>query len=284
MMVALTAAGDAQTPQYARPELLVEAADLMKGEKTKGFHVLDARSRDEYQAGHVPGAVWMDHGTWAKAFADGPDPAAWAKRIGALGLPADAKVVVYDDNHAKDAARIWWILRYWGLDARLLNGGWPAWKAAGGLVSTDVPRVTPMTPQLTPKTGRLASKEGVLEAVKDKSAQIIDARSDKEFGGTLKMARRGGCIPGSIHREWSDVLDAKTDRFKSAAELEQILRASGIRKDRPAVTYCQSGGRAAVLAFALELMGVQDVRNYYRSWAEWGNAADTPVVKSEPKK
>jgi thiosulfate/3-mercaptopyruvate sulfurtransferase len=283
LMLSPLAAPDAQKERYPRSDLLVEAADLTKEDMAKGYRVLDARSKNEYQAGHIPGAVWVDHATWAKAFAEAQDAAAWAKRIGELGIAKDAKVVIYDDNKAKDAARIWWILRYWDLDARLLNGGWGAWKTAGGKVSTAPPHVDTVPVKLTPQTKRLAVKNDVLEALKGKSAQIIDARSEDEYCGTMKLAKRGGAIPESIHREWSDVLDPKTGRFKSAADLDTLFRESGIQKDRPAVTYCQSGGRAAVMAFALELMGVKAVRNYYRSWSEWGNALDTPVVKPKAK-
>src|SRR5258708_2957793 len=95
------------------------------------------------------------------------------------------------------------------------------------------PQVTSVMPTLTALTKRLAVKEDVQEALKGKSAQIIDARSETEYCGTMKLAKRGGAIPGAIHREWSDVLDPKTGRFKSPAELEQLIRASGIQKDRP---------------------------------------------------
>ena len=99
----------------------------------------------------------------------------------------------------------------------------------------------------------------------------------------LKKAERGGSIPGATHLEWSDVLDPKTRRFKTPATLAKLFKDAGVNLGRPQVTYCQSGGRAAVLAFALELMGAREVRNYYRSWSEWGNAADTPVVTPKKK-
>ncbi len=109
----------------------------------------------------------------------------------------------------------------------------------------------------------------------------MDARSAQEYCGTLETAKRNGAIPGATHLEWSDTVDP-TGRFKSPKELTQLLRRAGIDPVRPTITYCQSGGRAAVMAFVLELMGGKDVRNYYRSWGEWGNAEDTPV--SRPKK
>jgi thiosulfate/3-mercaptopyruvate sulfurtransferase len=279
------AAEDAKPARYPRADLLLEAADLLKGEILNKFTILDVRPKDQFTMGHVPGSVWVDHASWSKDFAAKQDPETWAKHIGGLGIEEDTPVVVYDDNMSKDAARVWWILRYWGIrDVRLLNGSWPAWRAAGGPAVRALPPTVPAEVKLTPQTGRLAVREQLEKALKDKPPQIIDARSADEHCGVASTARRNGAIPGSIHREWKDVLDPKSGRFKSPDELMRIFRESSIDLQRPSVTYCQSGGRAAVMAFALELMGAKDVRNYYRSWAEWGNAEDTPVVKPEPKK
>src|SRR5262249_28305975 len=106
-------------------------------------------------------------------------------------------------------------------------------------------------------------------------------RSEAEHCGTTKLAKRGGAIPGSLHLEWSDTLDPKTRKFKSAPELAKLFKDAGIDVNRPAITYCQSGGRAAVMAVTLELMGARGVGNYYGSWWEWGNAGDTPVEQKK---
>jgi thiosulfate/3-mercaptopyruvate sulfurtransferase len=275
------AAADATPAAYARPDLLVEAADLAKA---KGLRVLDARGKGNYEGGHVPGAVWVDQVTWAQAFKGGRDRDAWARRIGALGIGPDTRVVVYDDSRSKDAARIWWILRYWGVrDVRLLNGGWRAWQAAGGPAEKGENRPRAVAVRLEPQVARLATKKQIMEALPGKP-QILDARSADEFCGNADTANRNGAIPGAVHLEWSDTLDPKTGRFKSAGELTKLFKEAGVDPSRPATTYCQSGGRAAVLAFVVELMGGKEVRNYYRSWSEWGNAEDTPVVKPKPKK
>jgi thiosulfate/3-mercaptopyruvate sulfurtransferase len=265
---------------YPRADLLAEPTDLAKPGETAKYRILDARSKEHYEAGHVAGAMWVDHDTWMKAFAAGQDPVTWSKMVGGLGIVADSRIVIYDDSLGKDAARIWWILRYWGLrDVRLLNGGWRAWQTSGGKITKDRPRFAVTNVKLTPLSGRLAVKKDLLESLKQKPPQIIDARSRREFTGEMNHAKRGGSIPGAIHREWSDVLDIKTGRFKSPAELTRIFKDSGIDPDKPCVTYCQSGGRAAVMTFALELMGAPNVRNYYRSWAEWGNDDATPIAK-----
>ncbi len=168
------------------------------------------------------------------------------------------------------------------LMSSVLNGGWKAWQSAGGPVDNmNIKRIVEQA-KLSAQPGRLATKDQVLEGLKDKRFQIIDARSDKEFCGETKTTKRSGAMPGAIHLEWTDLLDAKTQRFKSQEELAKLFKDAGIDLNKPTVTYCQSGGRASVMAFGLELMGAKDVRNYYKSWAEWGNAEDTPI--ETPKK
>jgi thiosulfate/3-mercaptopyruvate sulfurtransferase len=228
--------------------------------------------------------VWVDAAAWAKAFAEGQDEGEWAVRIAHVGVLPTASVVIYDDNLGRDAARIWFILRYWGVkDVRLLNGGWAAWKANKGKVTAEDSGVAvPQLVEIKKQPARLTTKDELLKLLKDKPPQIIDARSTGEYFGTQETAKRNGSIPGAKHFEWSDTIDKKTGRFKSADGLAKLFAEAGIDPSKPAVTYCQSGGRAAVLAFALELMGAKDVSNYYRSWAEWGNDPDTPIDK--PKK
>jgi thiosulfate/3-mercaptopyruvate sulfurtransferase len=284
LLVPGAAAG--KTDTYPRPELLMEPAELAKPEVARKYRILDARSKKAYEAGHIPGAVWIDHDTWSKAFAAGQDPSDWIPRIMKLGIGDRTPVVVYDDDRGNRAARMWWILKYWGVsDARLLNGQWKTWKAEGRPVSKEATPPTPLRfTGVTRESKRLTTKKQLLKALPGSTLQIIDARSEGEFCGTTKLAKRGGSIPGARHLEWTDTLDPKTQRFKSAPELRQLFRQAGIDPKRPSVTYCQSGGRAAVMAFVLELMGAHDVRNYYRSWAEWGNAQDTPVARPKENK
>jgi thiosulfate/3-mercaptopyruvate sulfurtransferase len=265
---------------YAHSELLIEPSDLGR-EQSKGLHVLDARGKGKYLDGHVPRAAWVDATTWARSFGEGGDQPDWERRVGALGITTQTPVAIYDDNQTKDAARVWWILRYWGVEnVRLVNGGWKGYVAAGGPVETGEIRPAHAAATLAPRRERLATKPQLQRMFKGEMAgmQIVDARSVGEHCGTEQTAKRNGAVPGATQLEWSDTLDPKTGRFKSAAELARLFHEAGIDPGRPAATYCQSGGRASVMAFALELMGGKDVRNYYKSWNEWGNDPDTPVV------
>lgn len=284
LALVLAGAGRAADP-YPRPNLLVEPADLAKPEVAKPFVILDARDRAKYDAGHVPAARWVDHAAWAKAFGHGGDPDGWGKRIGGLGITADTKVVVYDDNFTKDAARVWWVLRYWGVaDVRLLNGGWTGWAAGKFPAEAAAPAFAPVAFEAKPRAERLATKEQLLKPLTAGGLQIVDARSETEFCGTEKLTnKRAGAIPGAKQLEWVDLIDKDTRRFKPAADLKKLFDDAGIDLTRPTATHCQSGGRSSVMAFALELMGADAVSNYYPSWAEWGNAEDTPVVPGKPR-
>ena len=268
--LALTPAAD----PYPNAKILIEPDAVAKLD-AKAV-VLDARDENAYAAGHLPGAIRMPVAEWGKAVPDTPE--AWAGRLAKLGLRTDTPVVVYAGADVRDAARAWWLLKYAGAaDVRLLNGGYPAWEKAGGKLDTTAHAPTPVEPaKAALPSGRLAEKKDVLDVLKDKSAQVLDARSEGEFCGTASTAKRNGHVPGAVAIEWTELL-TPDKQFKSPAELKKVFAERKVDLDRPAITYCQSGGRAAVLAFGLELMGAKDVRNYYKSWAEWGNAADTPV-------
>lgn len=270
--------------RYPRADLLRDPAELLKPEIAKQFRILDARPKDQYEAAHIPNTVWVDHDDWSMTFAKDQDATHWQKLIGQLGITPDTRVVLYDDHSTNRAARLWWILRYWGIrDVKLLNGGWKGWAAAHSPTTQEISKVESVEITLTSHPERLATKAQLLKSLSKHDFQIIDARSDSEYCGEANTAKRNGAIPGAVHKEWTDVIDKKTQRFKSPEDLAKLFKEAGIDLDRSSVTYCQSGGRAAVMAFALELMGVKSVRNYYRSWSEWGNAEDTPVEKHNTK-
>jgi thiosulfate/3-mercaptopyruvate sulfurtransferase len=257
--------------------LLVEADELAR---EAGVHVLDVRGKDRYREGHVPGAVHVSASDWQANFKARPDPDAWAKRLGAAGVDLGTRVVVCGGEDVRDAARVWWILRYWGVkDVRLLHGGWPAWQKANGKVEAGEVKPAAKAVRLAPQPDRRATKDEILRWLKDSPPQLVDTRSKEEYCGEAGGAARWGAIPGAVHLEWAECLDPKSKRFRPAPELAKLLADRRVDVNRPAVTYCQSGGRSSVVAFVLELMGGDQVRNYHESWSEWGNADDTPVEK-----
>lgn len=258
----------ADPARYAKPDLLVEAAAA----KAEAFTILDTRAKDKYADGHIPGAVNVPVGPWAKAVNDGKaDAAYWKNALATVGVGPKTPVLVYSDD-LRDSARAWWLLKLAGVpDARLLNGGWDAYKAAKLEVSKDI--VTPKlaVPHDWKPEPRLAVLADVVKLADAKGACVVDARSATEVDG--------GKVPGAAVLEWSDLLDEKTKKFKPAVDLMKLFDAQKIDLGKPCVTYCQGGGRAAVMAFGLELMGAKDVKNYHKSWGEYGADKSTPKEK-----
>jgi thiosulfate/3-mercaptopyruvate sulfurtransferase len=133
-----------------------------------------------------------------------------------------------------------------------------------------------------PAKRRLVTKAEVLKSLRNHRFQIVDARSNDEFCGIdLQKNLRGGAIPGAKHLDWANLIDPETDRFKSPQEMKKLFDEAGIDPNQPTASHCDSGGRASVMVFALELMGAKNARNYYPGWSEWGNLKDTPIVVPE---
>jgi len=174
----------------------------MKARNVQRFVILDARPQEDYQQQRIPTARRVDASTWAKDFTDGKEAEAWGRRIGELDIRAESQVVVYDDASDKDAARIWWILRYWGVkDVRLLNGGWKGWKSANLPLATDEPR-PPAPAQFTAsaKSKRLVTKQQVIQSLSQRRLQMVDARSEQEYCGLDPLKnKQAGAVPGAKH-------------------------------------------------------------------------------------
>ncbi len=274
-------AGLAWSANRPPANLVVEAAELAQPEFAKGVRILDVRLWRYYAARHISNAVWVDFDAWDLASRDGKDVSFWQKEIGALGIDLKSPVIIYDNGSGVNAATIWWILRYWGVeDVRLLNSGWAGWLFARQPSSRARPQIEARSIKLQPQYSRRAVKQQVLEIIQSGSEQLIDVRSDREFSGIKSRAARNGAIPSAKHLDWSAGLDPYQNlwRFKSAEDLSQVFRDAGIDPTRPITIYGQSGDRGALMAFNLELIGASDVRVYYRGWDEWGNAKDTPVA------
>jgi thiosulfate/3-mercaptopyruvate sulfurtransferase len=242
-------------------------------------HLLDVRTDEAFEAGHPAGAIRIASDSWDRA---ARDPAIgfgaldwWVTSIGALGLrPQRNVIIVYDDGRMTEAARVWFILQYFGLDARVLNGGIAA--LPDGVIGQ--PAEPSEQVLLEPGSGRvrLVGREDLANRLGDET--IVDLRTPLEHAGIdLKSNPRGGHIPGAVLLPHTVLLDGD-GRLGVHRLLVSVIDAAGIAGDRPIVTHCDAGGRAALGAIALLEAGLTNVGTYYASFSDWSVDRGLPVV------
>jgi squalene-hopene/tetraprenyl-beta-curcumene cyclase len=267
---------------YAHPEQLVETDWVAQHTADANVRVVDMR-QNGYADGHVPGAVYLSPLAIRDAKAAPtflPTPQAFQDMMAKLGISDTTRVVAYDERGGIYAARLWWILNYYGhANVALMNGGWIKWTAEQRAAAKDAP--APAAGRFTPKPQArwVATADDVKQAIGQPNVKIVDARTQKEIDGVdLRNIKRGGFVPSSVPVYWEDLLDPTAKTFKPAPEIAQIYESRGIRPSQQVIAYCQVGMRASVDLFALHLVGYDNLRNYYGAWEEWGNRDDLPLA------
>jgi thiosulfate/3-mercaptopyruvate sulfurtransferase len=272
-----------QAGGYARPELLVDTAWLAQHRNDPAIRIVDIRARG-YADGHIPEAVFVDN-NWIRnpkappTFL--PTPQEFEALMSKLGISNDTRVIVYDERGGIYAARLWWILNYYGhANVALLDGGWVKWLAEERAVTAVTPTPAPASFKVKPGTVKVATADQVKAAINNPNVKLLDARTQAEIDGKdLRNIKRGGFIESSVPVYWEDTLDPATKAFKPAAEIAKLYRDKGITAKDEVTVYCQVGMRAAHDLFTLALIGhdLTKLSNYYGAWEEWGNREDTPI-------
>ncbi|MGC3860358.1 sulfurtransferase [Micromonospora chersina] len=243
--------------------------------------------REDYQAGHLPGAVFVDLDTelCGRPGAAGrhplPDPAALQAALRAAGVRAGHPVVVYDGGDGMSAARAWWTLRWAGHRAvRVLHGGFPAWVAAGLPLSTESPAPPPGDVTVTPgELPVLDAGEAARLAAAD-AGTLLDVRAAPRYRGeTEPIDPVAGHVPGAVNLPAPGYVTE--GRFPAAEALRERFAAAGVAEGAPVGAYCGSGVTAAQAVLALHLAGRPDAALYVGSWSNWVADPDRPVATGE---
>lgn len=253
--------------------------------------VLDVRwrlggpsARVDFASGHLPGAHFVDLVTDLARPADEhgrhplPSSGEFQQAMRRSGVAKDSLVVCYDDADSTAAARAWWLLRYFGHGpVRVLDGGYGAWRAAGGPVTAERPEVADTDFEALP--GHLDILTAPEAAALARSGVLLDARARERYAGLSEPVDPvAGHIPGAVSAPTADNVDAN-GRFLSSDVLRERFEGLGVGDDVPIATYCGSGITAAHEVLALQLAGFE-AGLYADSWSGWITDPSRPVATS----
>ncbi|MGP1386923.1 MAG: sulfurtransferase [Thainema sp.] len=243
--------------------------------------------RHQYEQAHIPGAYYLslDQDLSSPVQTHGgrhplPDPAQFARRMNELGLHAAQEghpatmVVAYDDSNFAFAARLWWLLRYFGHDqVAVLNGGWSSWQTGGYPTVTAQPQPQSGTfkPEIRDRT--LVNIEQVKQRKDQPSVSLIDSRAPERYRGEVEpIDPIAGHIPGAVNYPWMQVVDEK-HQLRSQTELTELYAA--LQPAEEVIVYCGSGVTACVNLLAMETAGLTNGKLYVGSWSDWCSYEDT---------
>ncbi|MFC7074611.1 sulfurtransferase [Halovenus rubra] len=244
-----------------------------------------------YEHEHIPGASKVDWRTDLQdpTTFDVPSEAAFEEFLGGFGIRPDSTVVIYGDMMNWFAAHAYWLFTYYGhADVRLLDGGRDFWGERDAPLTTKVPEFTSQSYVVDENQLDIrADRPDVMDAIERETA-LVDVRTPEEYRGEIlappgwnEGVQRGGHIPGARNIPWNQVVES-TGCFKPEDELRSMYEEHGIDADADVITYCRIGERSALTWFVLhEVLGYEDVRNYYGSWVEWGNTVGAPIEKGQ---
>lgn len=288
---------------YAHPESLVSTAWLADRLDTSHAIVVEivwgdsvAFGRAAYDRGHVPGAVAWDfeNDLQDPGRRDIVDTAGIERLLSNSGITATTTIVVYSGLDNLLATYAFWLLKvYRHRDVRLLDGGKALWLAEERPMSTTAP-VIPLAAYRAPDPARdlRVDRTDILWVIGREDHNLVDARSAEMYRGQdAAGAARGGHIPGALNlaavrethsdgsfKSWRVPTVRPDGTFKAVADLQALCTDLGLLPERTIITYCVRGGLSTHAWFVLtQLLGYPRVREYDRSWAEWGNLAAMPV-------
>jgi thiosulfate/3-mercaptopyruvate sulfurtransferase len=250
------------------------------------FHIGDPRSRPTYDAGHIPGAQFLNPFTDLSAPAvegglrlELPNAEHLDSVLEARGVSDDSRVVLYtSDKYFTPASRAFFALEYAGLRGRvsLMDGGLEAWKTEGRALTAEVP--SPGRASFTPRlqTQMVVDAEFLKTRLEDPALALIDARDTSFYKGAETRQGRNGHIPGAKNLPFNTVMQ-DDGKFKDPATLGAMLSNAGAASGKTVITYCHIGQQASLVWFTARMAGF-DAKIYDGSFQDWARRSDLPVI------
>ncbi len=273
-----------------REPFVVSAAWLADHLNDKDLVLLHIGVRAEYDAAHIPGAMFIDNQAISTPRGEGltlqiPSVEQLKETFETRGVSDSSRVIVYfGKDWVTPTARVFLTLEYLGLGDRpsMLDGGMPVWIAENHPVTAEVKQLArgSLTPRPRPET--IADVAWVSAHLQDSAVSIVDARTEKFYAGDPGGFSRGGHLPGSVSIPFTTLVESETsDKLKDIPALAEIFRAAGVKPGSEVVTYCHIGQQASFVYFVARMLGFK-ARMYDGSMQEWSARADLPLDAARP--
>src|ERR1035441_4507823 len=273
-----------------RASMIVSTAWLAEHGKDSGLVILSVGQKQDYDAGHIPGALFLDYTDIRTMAPAGQEPnvelppmAQLKDVFEKLGVNNDSHIILYV---AKDqltlTTRAFLPLDAMGFGARasILDGGFPLWQKEGRAITKDVRPVTRGKLDVCPQNDVIASRDYVRDNLHHPGVDIVDGRTAEFYTGTrIPQGQRAGHIPGASNLPYSTLVDAD-GKWRSADELRKQMEDVGIKPGDRVVSYCHIGQQATVVYFVARYLGM-DARLYDGSWEDWSAHTDLPAEISK---
>lgn len=291
VFTALQASASVGDDPHVRKSLIVSTEWLAQHLKDDSLVLLQVGEKDEYLAGHIPGAQFIQVSDISTPRGQGlalelPSAAQLQTTFEKLGVSNKSRIVIYfGKDWVTPTARVFMTLDYLGLGDRtsILDGGLPAWRAAGRPVTTEVRTPTPGNFTPRPNKQIVVDASWVNANLNKPGVMILDARASKFYTGEeVGRMRRGGHIPGAKNIPFDSVVE-DSNKFKSVETLRQLFNAAGVKQGDTVTTYCHIGQQASLLYFVARYLGY-DAHLYDGSFEDWSHHPELPVIKSDQVK
>lgn len=264
----------------------LDADDLVILDATMHLPDCPRDARKEYEAGHIPGARFLDLESFIDTGSDVPKaiPTAqqFSERMSELGIAPGSRIVLYDDSEIRSAARAWFVLTHYGeKKVAILDGGLAKWRIEGRGLSDRVVGHAPREREVPQPERVVRSQRDLEQNIERQEWQVVDARDTARFEGQPGSGSEGH-IPGARNAPFVRMF-REDGTYRSPDAIRTEFKEAGLDLGQPIVTSCNSGMTASVLLFGLSLLGKHDTALYDGSWLEWGADPRTPKEQGEAR-
>ena len=298
LCLSLVATLSAQRAANPRDAVLVTPAWLAAHLTDPNLVLLHVGDRAEYERTHIPGAryVGVDAISLSDRSGQGlllemPPADRLRDSLAALGISNDSRIVVYyGKDRVTQTTRVLFTLDYAGLgaNARLLDGGMPAWTRDGHAVTSTPTPVRAGTLASLTTTPIVVDANYVRAHLGTPGVSIVDARAPSLFdglqtGGSRDMPHKTGHIAGAKSVPFAEITDSLL-ALKPADQLASLFAKAGVQRGDTVVAYCHIGQQATATIFAARSLGFP-VKLYDGSFEDWSRRdlpVENPAARGKP--